>query len=49
MNQQSLKPSGGASVQSDAMKLQRFASLQDWRRQIADLYAAVRTMQPEAA
>ncbi len=27
--------------------LQRFASLQDWRRQIADLYAAVRALPPE--
>jgi uncharacterized protein (DUF1684 family) len=32
---------------ADAARLARFASLHDWRRQIADLYAAVRALPPE--
>lgn len=45
MNQPALKLSASSRPQADVeARLAGFASLQDWRRQIADLYAAVRAM-----
>lgn len=48
MPKQTTVAGGRASASAAQARLETTASLQDWRRQVADLYAAVRAMSPEA-